>query len=286
MKFGIAFANVGPFGLAEHAAHLGQCCDEVGIESVWTVEHVVVPQGYQAQYPYSADGRMPGAEDSPIPDPIVWLSFMAGVTKKVRLGTGILILPQRHPVYVAKAFASLDQLSGGRAMLGIGIGWMKDEFEVLGVPFEERVGRTEESCQAMRSLWSPGATAFEGKYYSWGPVESNPKPTQQPGVPIIVGGHVAGAARRAARVGDGFWPNVSIDKLPGLLDAMSDECGKTDRDPQEIELTCGLADPSLDFVKQMEDLGVSRLIMPPPGFDKDALRAGLEKVGNELISQQ
>ena len=111
----------------------------------------------------------------------------------------------------------------------------------------------------------PGATAFEGKYYSWGPVESNPKPVQQPGVPIVVGGHVPGAARRAARVGDGFWPNVSIDKLPGLLDAMSDECGKTGRDPGEIEVTCGLAQPTVDFVKQMEDLGVSRLIMPPPG---------------------
>ena len=285
MKIGIAYANVGPFGQAENAAHLGQCCDSVGVESLWTVEHVVVPQGYESKYPYSADGKMPGGEDSPIPDPIVFLSFMAGVTKRVRLATGILILPQRHPVYVAKAFATLDQLSGGRAMMGIGIGWMKDEFDVLGVPFEERVGRTEESCQAMRSLWSPGASPFEGKYFNWGPVESNPKPVQQPGVPIIVGGHVAGAARRAARVGDGFWPNVSIDVLPGLLDAMADECGKSGRDPGEIEVTCGLAEPSLDFVKRMEDLGVSRLITGPPGFTQDAVSAGLEKLGNELIAK-
>jgi probable F420-dependent oxidoreductase len=285
MKFGIAFANVGPFGQAEHAAFLGQRCDEVGVESLWTVEHVVVPQGYEAQYPYSKDGRMPGAEDSPIPDPIVWLSFMAGVTERVRLGTGILILPQRHPVYVAKAFASLDQLSGGRALLGVGIGWMKDEFEVLGIPFAERAPRTEESCQALRSLWSPGATPFDGKFYNWGPVESNPKPVQQPGVPIIVGGHVPGAARRAARVGDGFWPNVTPDQLPGLLDTLADECGKSGRDPGEIEITCGLGKPSLDFVKQMEDLGVSRLMMPPPAFDPDGLRAGLEKIGNELIAK-
>ena len=285
MKIGIAFANVGPFGQPDMAAFFGQSCDEVGIESLWTVEHVVVPKGYEAKYPYSKDGKMPGPEDAPIPDPIVWLSFMAGVTKTVRLATGILILPQRHPIYVAKAFSTLDQLSGGRAEMGIGIGWMKDEFEALGIPFEERVSRTEEACAAMRSLWAPEAQAFEGRHFSWGPVESNPKPVQQPGVPIVVGGHVEGAARRAARVGDGFWPNVSIDVLPGLLEAMTDECGKTGRDPAEIEVTCGLGQPTLDFVKRMEDLGVSRLITGPPGFDRDGLRAGLDKLGNELIAK-
>ena len=110
MKFGLMFANSGPFSNPDTFEVLVRTADEVGVESIWTVEHVVVPVGYESQYPYSKDGKMPGTEDSPIPDPIVFLSFMAGVTKKVRLGTGILILPQRHPVYVAKAFATLDQL--------------------------------------------------------------------------------------------------------------------------------------------------------------------------------
>ena len=206
MKFGVAFANVGPFVQPEEAAFLARSCEEVGIESLWTVEHVAVPTGYQAQYPYSADGRMPGSENSPIPDPLLWLAYVAAVTTKIRLATGILILPQRHPIYVAKEVATLDVLSKGRALLGIGIGWMEDEFRALGIPFEERVARTEEACAALRTLWKPGAHAFKSEHYAWEALESNPKPVQPGGVPIIVGGHVLGAARRAARVGDGFFP--------------------------------------------------------------------------------
>ena len=199
MKFGVAFANVGPFVQPEEAAFLAQSCEEAGIESLWTVEHVAVPTGYRSQYPYSADGRMPGPENSSIPDPLLWLAYVAAATTKIRLATGILILPQRHPIYVAKEVATLDVLSKGRALLGIGIGWLEDEFRALGIPFEERVARTEEACAALRTLWKPGAHAFKGDYYAWEALESNPKPVQPGGVPIVVGGHVLGAARRAAR---------------------------------------------------------------------------------------
>lgn len=285
MKVGIMFANVGPFGLPDHLENLARTAEEVGIESLWTVEHVVVPVGYTAEYPYSADGRMPGPENSPIPDPVLPLAFCAAVTKKIKLATGILILPQRHPTYVAKEFATLDQLSGGRAILGVGIGWLHEEFATLGIPFEERVGRTEEGIQAIRSLWQDEPRSFSGKYYQWQPVQSNPKPVQPGGVPIVVGGHVKGAARRAARYGNGFFPaRGDENRIAELIGVVRDECKEIGRDPAEIEISCGAQLNDLDSVRRLEDLGVSRISIGPPGFDKDAVRKGLDQAGN-LIAQ-
>jgi probable F420-dependent oxidoreductase len=283
MKFGVMFANVGPFGQAEGLTHLAQTAERVGFESLWTVEHVVVPKGYQSPYPYAPTGKMPGPEESPIPDPLVWLSYAAAVTKKIRLGTGILILPQRHPVYVAKEVATLDQLSGGRAILGIGIGWLREEFQVLGIPFEERMARTDESIQALRSLWKDGPSTFDGAHYRWAPLESNPKPRQRPGVPIVVGGHTPGAARRAAHLGDGFFP-ARPDNLVELIRILRDECGKIGRDPAEVEITTGSL-PTLDEVKRLQDLGVARFVVGPPGFTPDDVTRGFEKIGSELIAK-
>ncbi|MFQ5698743.1 MAG: LLM class F420-dependent oxidoreductase [Myxococcota bacterium] len=287
MKFGLMFSNVGPFGLPDQAAHLATTAEEVGIESLWTVEHVVVPVAYRSRYPYSASGKMPGPESSPIPDPIVWLSFVAAVTRRIRLATGILILPQRHPAYVAKELATLDQLSAGRAILGIGIGWLREEFQALGIPFEERVGRTEEAVAALRSLWQERAEPFDGRYFQWDALESNPKPVQPGGVPIVVGGHVEAAARRAARIGDGFFPARGDEQtLPPLFDAIRDECRKIGRDPSEIELTAGLPPGGdLDAIRRLEDLGVSRLILPPPAFDPDGVRKGLEGFAETVLTR-
>lgn len=283
MKFGIMFANVGPFGSPERATQLAQKAEQVGVESLWTVEHVVVPKGYGSKYPYSRDGKMPGPEESPIPDPLIWMTYAAAVTKRIKVATGVLILPQRHPFYVAKELATLDVLSQGRAMLGVGIGWLEEEFRGVGVPFRERASRTEESIQALRSLWGAKPSEFSGKHYQWGPVESNPKPVQKPGVPIVVGGHVEGAARRAARFGDGFFP-ARADLLPPLLEVLRKECAAIGRDPRTIEITTGSV-PTLDEVRRLEDLGVSRFTVPPPGFSPDDLERGLEKLGNELIAK-
>ncbi|MEM7018098.1 MAG: LLM class F420-dependent oxidoreductase [Pseudomonadota bacterium] len=284
MKFGLMFANVGRFGQPQHCEQLVQSAEDVGVESLWTVEHVVVPKGYESQYPYSKTGKMPGPENSPIPDPVVWLSFVAAISKTLNLATGILILPQRHPAYVAKEFATLDQLSNGRAILGIGIGWMEEEFNSLGVPFNERVGRTEESMEAIRSLWKPEASAFKGKYYSWNELESHPKPVQQPGVPIVIGGHVKGAARRAARYGDGFFP-ARADNLDELLATIREECSNIGRNPDEVEVTTGPREMTVDAIKELEDKGVSRIILPTPGLDKDSVKKGLEAYGENIISK-
>ena len=286
MKYGLFFANAGPFSVPETFEALVRSADEVGIESLWTVEHVVVPVGYGSQYPYSKDGRMPGGEKAPIPDPIVSLAYAAAISKRVRLATGIVILPQRHPAYVAKEFASLDLLSRGRAILGIGIGWLAEEFSVIGVPFAERAARTEESVRAIRSLWSDDPKPFDGRFYRWNAVESYPKPVQKPGVPIVVGGHVEGAARRAARIGDGFFPaKGELADLAKLFDAMRDECRKLGRKPESIELTTLGLNLDPDTVKRFEDLGVSRLVIGPPAFDAEGLRRGLTAFAERFIAK-
>jgi probable F420-dependent oxidoreductase len=285
MKFGLMYANVGPFASPEMATHLAQTAERCGVESLWTVEHSVVPVGYKSTYPYDPSGRMPAPEQMPLPDPLAWLAYVAAVTKTIKLATGILILPQRHPIYVAKEVATIDVLSNGRVILGIGVGWLEEEFVALDVPFAERAGRTAESVRALRALWRDEPAPFEGKYYRWQSVESHPKPVQKPGVPIVVGGHTELAARRAARYGDGFFPGVADDeKLTWLLGVMREECKKIGRDPQTIEVTSGRAQPTADNVRHLTDLGVSRFMVPPPAFDPEGITQGLEKLG-ELISK-
>jgi probable F420-dependent oxidoreductase len=282
MKFGLLFANVGPFGQPEGLIHLAQTAESVGFESIWTVEHVVVPKDYQSKYPYSRDGRLPGSESAPIPDPFVWLAYAAAVTQKIKLATGILILPQRHPFYVAKEAATLDVLSRGRFILGVGIGWLEEEFAALGIPFASRGARTEESIAALRSLWGKGPSAHRGEHYAWSSVESNPKPVNGR-VPVVIGGHTRGAARRAARVGDGFFPGRA-DKLEECLGELAAECARIGRDPAEIEITTG-GPPKLDELKRLQDRGVARITFGPPGFSPEDVKAGLEKLGNEIIAK-
>jgi probable F420-dependent oxidoreductase len=281
MKFGLMYANAGPFAFPEMLTHLAQTAERVGVESIWTVEHVVIPVGYQSTYPYSPSGKMPAPDQVPIPDPLVALAYAAAVTKTLRLATGIVILPQRHPLYVAKEVATLDVLSHGRVIFGIGVGWLAEEFQALGIPFDERAARTAESVRAIRSLWKDEAEPFHGKFYRWEKLESHPKPVQKPGVPIVVGGHTELAARRAARYGDGFFPGVADEeKLVWLLGVMRDECRKLGRDPSTIEITSGRAAPDADGVKRLQDLGVSRFMVPPPAFDPDGITQGLDRLGS------
>ena len=281
MKFGLMFANAGPFAYPDMLTHLATTAERVGVESIWAVEHVVIPVGYKSAYPYDPSGKIPAPEQLPLPDPLLSLAYAAAVTKKLRLATGILILPQRHPLYVAKELATLDVLSGGRAILGIGVGWLEEEFQALGIPFAERAARTAESVRALRSLWKDAPEAFEGKFFRWGPLESHPKPVQRPGVPIVVGGHTELAAKRAARYGDGFYPGLDEDqKLRWIIGVMREECAKLGRDPASIEITAGRGAPDADSVRRLQDLGVSRFILPPPAFDPDGVTQGLERIGN------
>lgn len=281
MEIGIAFANTGPLGTAEGAEALAAACEAHGVDSVWTIEHVVVPAGYESEYPYSRSGRMPGGEDSPMPDPLTWLTWVGAHTNELLLGTGVLILPQRNPVVLAKEIATLDSFTGGRVRLGIGVGWLREEFDVIGVPFEERGARTDEYVGALRELWRSAEPTYRGRFVDFERALSYPKPANGD-VPIVVGGHTPFAARRAGRLGDGFFPANNSD-LETLLPVMREAAAAAGRDADAIELTTGAARDA-EGMRRLVDLGVDRVVMPPPAMTVDGIGPALEQATDYLRS--
>jgi probable F420-dependent oxidoreductase len=262
MKFGLWFCNTGRYVDPQNAVALAQAAEAVGFESIWTVEHTIIPAGYASAYPYDRSGKMPGGRDDfPLPDPLIWMAFVAAATTRIKLATGILILPQHNPVLAAKQIATLDHLSRGRVLLGIGIGWLREEFAALGVPFEGRAARTEEYMAALRELWSADKPTFEGRFVAFKEAYCRPQPVNK-SVPIIVGGHSEAAVRRAGRLGDGFFPYSSEqDQLIAIARKAAQEAG---RDPDKLEITTSL--PSdLAELEVLRRLGVSRVLVPMIG---------------------
>jgi probable F420-dependent oxidoreductase len=288
MKFGIAFANTGPFAAPEGAAAIAEAAEQSGFESLWTVEHVVVPREYASTYPYSSGGKMPGGSDVDIPDPLIWLTWVAAHSTTLGLGTGILILPQRNPVVLAKEVATLDVLSGGRVLLGVGIGWLEEEFDVLGVPFADRARRTEEYVEAMRALWSQDLPTYAGDTVSFTEAISRPRPVDRR-VPVIVGGHSPAAARRAGRIGDGFFP--AKGDLPALVDELRKAADEAGRDADAIEITwtgakvIGGGEAAIDEIGRLAELGVGRLVIPPLSYDPAGIGEALARFGDEVIAK-
>jgi probable F420-dependent oxidoreductase len=281
MKAGIIFANSGRFSQPELFAQLALDCERIGFESIWTVEHVVIPQPHMP-YPGSKDGSMPGGDEVPIPDPLIPLAYAAAITKSIKLSTGVIILPQRHPLYLAKQLATLDRLSKGRVMIGIGSGWMKEEFDSVGVPFNVRGARTDESIEVMRAVWRDDVATFHGKHFHFHDVKSFPKPVQKDGIPIHVGGHSPAAARRAGKYGDGFFPTVTDPaRLKEMFGSVRDVATKAGRNASAIEFSV-MAAPKADSLKRLAEIGVERVVFGPPSSEPSKLRAGLEAAANEL----
>jgi probable F420-dependent oxidoreductase len=259
MRFGLWFCNTGRYVDPKEAIGLAQAAETAGFESLWTVEHTIVPAGYASAYPYDPSGKMPGRrEDFPLPDPLLWMAFVAAATTTIKIATGILILPQHNPVLAAKQIATLDHLSGGRVLLGIGVGWLREEFAAFGVPFQERGARTDEYIAAMRELWSAEKPTFRGRFVAFKKAYCLPQPVKKL-VPIIVGGHSEAAARRAGRVGDGFFPAA---RAPAQLIALARKATQAaGRDPDKLEITTSLPD-DLAELDELRRLGVSRVLVP------------------------
>ena len=263
MKVGIGFANIGPCGTADGGVAMARAAEAAGIDSLWTVEHVVYPDDYGSTYPYDESGRMAMAPDTDLTDPLTWLTWVGAQTSTIRLATGILILPERNPVVLAKQLGTMDALTGGRIDLGIGVGWLREEFDALGIPWERRGARTDEYVAAMRTLGSGYSVTFEGDFVSFSGVSSNPKPVGGT-VPIIVGGHTDAAARRAGRLGAGFWPGTG--DLDHLLDVMRRSADTHDRDPDAIEVTWAgdltTGDEPMAAAEALAAKGVGRVLIP------------------------
>jgi len=275
MHIGLMFANTGVSTRPEGAVAVAEHAEAAGFDSLWTVEHVVIPAGYESPYPYSQTGRMAGSEDSPVPDPLIWLAYVAARTSRLLLCTGVLILPQRSPLITAKEVATLDQLSGGRVRLGVGIGWLREEFEAIGAPFEERAARTEEAIAAMRTLWSQKAPTFAGRFYRFQDARMWPKPVRGT-VPVVIGGHSEAAARRAGRLGDGYFPaSADAATIPGLIEVMRDAAARAGRDPATLEVTVG-GPPRPEALERMSTLGVDRVVVPLRAADLDGAHATIE----------
>lgn len=262
MKFGLRYCNTGRYVDPKEAVALAQAAEAAGFESIWTVEHTIVPAGYESAYPYDPSGKMAGGQfDIDLPDPLIWMAYVAAATSRIKLATGILILPQHNPVLAAKQIATLDYMSGGRILLGIGVGWLEEEFNVLGVPFSERGARTDEYIAVLRELWSADKPTFKGRFIKFEGAYCRPQPVNK-SVPIIVGGHSAAAARRAGRLGDGFFPaRGAPEELVAIARDAAEAAG---RNPAELELTVSMPG-DLSELEELRKMGVTRVLVPSGG---------------------
>ncbi|MBT4162734.1 MAG: LLM class F420-dependent oxidoreductase [Gammaproteobacteria bacterium] len=286
MKVGLAFASsVGIEG--GDAIEICQRAEALGFDSVWGGEHVILPDSIESKYPYTADGKIPAEPETPIPDPLIWLAYVAAAAPTLRLGTCILIVPQRNPLVLAKELATLDRLSGGRVELGLGVGWMKEEFDALGIPWERRGARNDEYIEAMRELWKGPHAEYHGDFVDFDPATCSPRPVNG-SIPVIVGGDTDAAIRRAANLADGFFPGEGdAEKLGALLTRLRQAAEAADRDPASIEINAMFGAQMMDpvaGVEQLASIGVDRIMVPafffggPEGLDR------LSEFGEKVIS--
>ena len=286
MKIGLIPLNVGVPNV-EAMVGLAKLAEGLGFESVWTFEHAIVPNEYQSKYPYSPDGKMGVTPETNFVDPLIALAAIATQTETLRLGTGVNILSQANPLYVAKQAASLDFVSNGRFELGVGIGWLREEFQAAGTPFERRGARFDDYVQAMRKLWSGETVEHKSEFLDWTGFKSHPSPVQDP-LPVVIGGTKGRAFERTARYGNGwFAPTPSADALAPMLEELDRACADAGRDRAEIEVTSMWApNPSdLSDVERFADLGVSRLVVPMFALGRGNPVENLQAFGENVLAR-
>jgi probable F420-dependent oxidoreductase len=279
MKFGLFSINNGPCASPKTAAAVAKAAEQAGFESVWTGEHVIVPD---PQVPPS-----PVAPEYPMLDPGISLSFIAANTTTIRLGTGIIILPQRNPVVLAKELASLDVLSNGRLIFGIGIGYLKPEFDAIGAPFDHKGPRTEEYLKAMLALWTMAKPEFNGQWVKFKGVNTMPRPVQKPHPEIVFGGHTKEAYSRAARLAKGWYGFAQdLDSTQKCLSGLRDACRAEGKKYEDIEISIT---PRIkvdrDTAKRFADLGVHRLILLPRAEQEAAILTMVSETARDLIGK-
>jgi probable F420-dependent oxidoreductase len=313
MEFGFSLPGRGPLAGAETIQKLATKAESLRFSSLFVTDHVVLPASMaHSTYPYSTTGQLPGGAAQDYLEPLVTLGWLARVTSRIRLGTSVLVLPYRHPLLVAKMLATVDRLSGGRVILGAGVGWLREEFEALAAPpFEARGAVTDEYIALMRAAWTTDPVTFDGRYARVRAVHALPKPAQRRGIPIWIGGHTDAAVRRAATLGDAWHP-IAL-RPPGLL--FPDEYAKrvtqlrawaqdAGRDPKSIALTVrvpmevrpktakapagerplfqGTAAEVIADIRAYQAAGVTHFVFDPTVPDVKAALTNMERFANDV----
>src|SRR5579863_4281944 len=238
MKIGLLTVGIGRAARPATLRMLGETCERLGFGTLWSAEHVVLFDKYtETKYPYSDDGAFGAPSTVDWTDPFIGLTYVAALTQRIRLATGICLVPEHNPLILAKVVASLDYLSGGRFALGVGVGWSSEEFAALGIPFERRAQRTREYIDVMRKLWSEEKTTYRGEFVNFSEVRAFPKPPQQGRLPIIFGGESLPALRRVAEYGNGWFGfNLNPAQAAAKIARLTTLARERGRDPREIEL--------------------------------------------------
>jgi probable F420-dependent oxidoreductase len=238
MKIDLWVPTATPMATPEVLAAIGRGAEERGVGTIWVGEHVVLFDEYASSYPYAADGRIPAPPGSGLLEPFTTLAYLAATTSTVRLGTAMCLLPQRNPVYTAKEVTTLDWLSGGRVDLGVGVGWLAEEFAAVNVPWPARGRRTDEYLEVLRTLWCDDPSSYQGETYSLPPSSMFPKPVQAPHPPIHIGGESDAALRRTARAAQGWHTfNRRPEDLPAPLARLEELLAEEGRRRDELTIT-------------------------------------------------
>ena len=264
-------------------ADIAARAEAAGFESIWLPEHPVMPVNPASRYPGTPDGSIPPAM-SDLADPYIALARASAVTNAIKLGTGITLIPERNPLVLAGAISTLDRFSGGRFILGIGAGWLREETEIMGGDFDHRWTQTREAIAVMRALWTQDAAEYHGRYYDFPPVQCNPKPAQAGGPPVILGGNARNVFRRIARWGDGWMPTAATPEQIAAGRAAIDELAEAaGRDPAAISITVFGTPPDREIIARFAAAGASRVIIRLPDTTASAALDEIDRIAAAVL---
>lgn len=288
MRIGLFAPGTPKMAGGELLKSLGRHAERLGFGTLWVPEHVVLLDKYSSRYPYSQDGLVPAKLGTPLFDPFITLTMLAAVTSKIRLATGICLVPEHNPLVLAKVVATLDFLNGGRTVFGVGIGWLEEEFDAIGVPWERRAARTRDYITAMRKIWGEPVASHQGEFVKFEGVLSDPKPAQGAKVPVVFGGESDPALKRVASYGDGWVGfNLTPDEAVGKLKKLDELLAANGRKRSDVEITLSPYTKPIttDDLKRYRDLGVEEVVLVrlrPPRSEEELAQA-LEQIAREFV---